>query len=554
MHASARSGLPAAFFSLFHSGYYLERNPDVAQAGMVAVDHYIRYGAAEGRDPHPLFNTSYYLEQNPDVAASGMNPLLHYVLHGAAEGRDPHPDFDTSYYVEQNPDLLSAAINPLDHYWRFGAAGGRTALPVSSDCGPKAHGPADNEQPDHEAPSGTASTLDRTAEDNATLGATASTAPAEPRPLGDVWRSGHGVPRTLLVHPLPPEGRQRARAIALLNALRGLGHEVTVAFVGEERAATECDRERWAGSFLSGSASIRRHLESDGGAYDWVILAPSSSAVRWLAEVRAFAINATVAYDAVDLPWPAPGEPGGEGRAAEELIIRNADVVFVVSEQDRRIVEAAIPGARVGMLPLVFEPLMSVRPFATRAGLLLTGNFDQRPAAEGLSWFVRDILPKVRLEVPGVEVTVVGPSLPEAVMDLESRNLRLLSAQYPPQVYFDECRVFVAPFADHASARGDVLASMAFGLPMVTTRGVGRDLGLVSGESAMIADDPDHFAAAAVRLYRDEGLWSELANRGRASVVDQFSHLALRQRMDAVMASVAASAPALARTQSEEGR
>ena len=385
MHASARSGLPAAFFSLFHSGYYLERNPDVAQAGMVAIDHYIRYGGTEGRDPHPLFNTSYYLGQNPDVAASGMNPLLHYVLHGAAEGRDPHPDFDTSYYVEQNPDLLSAAINPLDHYWRFGAAGGRLALPVGRDCGAKPQGPADNVQPDpgrragDEAPSSPDSPLDRTAEDNATLGATESTAPAEPSPLGDAWRSAHGVPRTLLVHHLQPEGRQRARAIALFNALRGLGHEVTVAFMGEERAATECDAQPWAGPFLSGSASIRRHLESEGGAYNWVILAPSSSAVRLLSEVRAFAINATVAYDAVDLPWPAPGEPGGEGRAAEELMIRNADVVFVVSEQDRRVVEAAIPEARVGMLPLVFEPSTPVRPFATRAGLLLTVNFDQRP-------------------------------------------------------------------------------------------------------------------------------------------------------------------------------
>src|SRR5260370_314746 len=84
---------------LFDTSYYLEQNPDVAKAGVNPLHHYLRRGAAEGRDPHPLFDTSYYLEQNPDVAKAGVNPLFHYLRHGAAEGRDPHPSFDTSYYL-----------------------------------------------------------------------------------------------------------------------------------------------------------------------------------------------------------------------------------------------------------------------------------------------------------------------------------------------------------------------------------------------------------------------------------------------------------------------
>ena len=50
-----------------------------------------------------LFDTSYYLESNPDVAGAGINPLEHYLTWGAAEGRDPNPLFDTSYYLEHIP-------------------------------------------------------------------------------------------------------------------------------------------------------------------------------------------------------------------------------------------------------------------------------------------------------------------------------------------------------------------------------------------------------------------------------------------------------------------
>src|SRR6266403_2067526 len=72
---------------LFDSSWYLAENPDVAAVGMNPVEHYVRHGWREGRDPSPSFITRGYLSANPDVAAAGDNPLLHYILHGKAEGR-----------------------------------------------------------------------------------------------------------------------------------------------------------------------------------------------------------------------------------------------------------------------------------------------------------------------------------------------------------------------------------------------------------------------------------------------------------------------------------
>jgi hypothetical protein len=59
----------------------------VAAAGVDPAEHYLRFGAAEGRNPSPKFDTVYYLESNPDVAAAGVNPLLHYIQFGISEGR-----------------------------------------------------------------------------------------------------------------------------------------------------------------------------------------------------------------------------------------------------------------------------------------------------------------------------------------------------------------------------------------------------------------------------------------------------------------------------------
>jgi glycosyltransferase involved in cell wall biosynthesis len=110
---------------LFDAPWYLETYPDVAARGIDPVQHYVRHGAHEGRDPNRLFSSSWYLADNPDVAELSLNPLLHFIIRGAAEGRSPGPLFDTKWYVDANPDVAAAGINPLLHYLRHGAREGR---------------------------------------------------------------------------------------------------------------------------------------------------------------------------------------------------------------------------------------------------------------------------------------------------------------------------------------------------------------------------------------------------------------------------------------------
>ncbi len=149
----------------FDKNWYLQQNPDVAASGVDPIEHYVRHGAAEGRDPNRKFSTTSYLRNNPDVAASGMNPFRHYVQHGLKEGRigssvpaaadkttgsssagsrrrkavrrpvqDQRSDnqvitqsgvFDSAYYRATYPDVTSTGMAPVDHYLKVGAAEGR---------------------------------------------------------------------------------------------------------------------------------------------------------------------------------------------------------------------------------------------------------------------------------------------------------------------------------------------------------------------------------------------------------------------------------------------
>ncbi|WP_241697968.1 hypothetical protein [Rheinheimera pleomorphica] len=75
----------------FDIDWYLQRYPDVAEANINPAEHYLKFGANEGRMPGPLFDGDWYLKRYPDVAQSGINPLLHFIKFGQLEGRSASP-------------------------------------------------------------------------------------------------------------------------------------------------------------------------------------------------------------------------------------------------------------------------------------------------------------------------------------------------------------------------------------------------------------------------------------------------------------------------------
>lgn len=63
-----------------------------------------------------LFDESFYFAHYPDVKNAGVDPVDHYLLHGWKEGRNPNSWFDTNYYISSNPEWNEKHTNPFIHY------------------------------------------------------------------------------------------------------------------------------------------------------------------------------------------------------------------------------------------------------------------------------------------------------------------------------------------------------------------------------------------------------------------------------------------------------
>lgn len=78
------------------------------------IEHYLYVGAAQGCDPNPFFDTRHYLERNTDVANAGMNALLHYVQYGRTQKRITYPWERSRGWVRALLDLYDPYGETLD--------------------------------------------------------------------------------------------------------------------------------------------------------------------------------------------------------------------------------------------------------------------------------------------------------------------------------------------------------------------------------------------------------------------------------------------------------
>lgn len=281
--------------------------------------------------------------------------------------------------------------------------------------------------------------------------------------------------------------------------------------------------------------SISVLLGTRGEEFDIVILSRHYIAAKHIDAVRAFAPDALVVFDTVDLHFlreerlaelnaSGVAKRAAEAKRSEELaLIRKADLTLVVSAVEKEILQSLNPHAKVMLLSTIHEPQTIGKPFGEREGLLFIGGFRHPPNTDAVLWYGNEILPRLRERLPGVKTYIVGMDPPATVRALAADDL-VIAGHVPDLVpYLAGCRLSVSPLRYGAGVKGKVNHAMSYGLPVVATTPSIEGMHLSVGADVLVGDDPESFAAAVVRCYRDPVLWNQLSESGRENVRKHFS-------------------------------
>ena len=147
--------------------------------------------------------------------------------------------------------------------------------------------------------------------------------------------------------------------------------------------------------------------------------------------------------------------------------------------------------------------------------LLFTGMMNYEPNVEAVRYFVGEILPLIRAEVPCATFHIAGANPSPEVKALATENVYIHGSVPDMRPYFHQASVVVVPLLHGGGTRLKILDAAACGKPIVSTSVGAEGLNFVDGRDLLLADSAPRFAQTVVRLLSSADHQADLSRRAR---------------------------------------
>jgi hypothetical protein len=184
-------------------------------------------------------------------------------------------------------------------------------------------------------------------------------------------------------------------------------------------------------------------------------------------------------------------------------------------------------------------PSAEVAPAFDLGCLAANGSFN----LEGLLFFHSQIWPRLRRERPNLTCLVAGSVVePFARFVAEDEGISLI--EFVPAVadFFSQIRISIVPLLSGTGISVKAVESLFWGKPTVATKVGVRGLGVVSGRDVEIAETPEAFTQAVLRLLDDPGYAASLGAHGARTVAPSVDRDHFIAAVGRLMATPGASA------------
>jgi glycosyltransferase involved in cell wall biosynthesis len=220
-------------------------------------------------------------------------------------------------------------------------------------------------------------------------------------------------------------------------------------------------------------------------------------------------------------------------RAFERGVLARASESWMPSEADVAAARELCPAARVRYVPNVLDvaAITPVRPAARERRAVFVANFAYEPNRNGLRFLLAEVMPRVWRELPDARLSLVGAGLDQAPTGAGAPRLpadprvEALGFVADLRAAYARAACAVVPLLQGGGTPLKLIEALAYGLPAIVTTRAAAGLAVRDGEQCVVADGPDAFAAALVRVLRDGA--PEMGSRGRELVAARYSIEAL---------------------------
>lgn len=206
--------------------------------------------------------------------------------------------------------------------------------------------------------------------------------------------------------------------------------------------------------------------------------------------------------------------------------LQEADFVTAISKPDADCFRQDLPGKEI-FISTAGAPLPPEVSYSDRepGHILAISNWRWQPNIDGLVWFMKHCWPVIKEHQPQCKLSIAGDWLADEYKKLWGADpqVELLGLVKDLEPLRAKASVFVAPLLSGSGMKLKVLEALAAGLPLVTTdRGIdgieGRD-----GEHYLVANEPEAFSEAVLRIMTDARVAEHLSASGRTLIENEYT-------------------------------
>jgi len=348
--------------------------------------------------------------------------------------------------------------------------------------------------------------------------------------------------------PTPDQDSGSVRIFEVMRSLIDLQQHVTFLPENGLRMNSYCEKLQEIGAeVLWGDfQEMTKSLSARADSVDVVWLSRPGPAKYFFENFKKLLPNVPVIYDTVDLHFQRVRRQAQLNESEvlyidslrleiEELdIISRSAAVVAVSDVEKKLLNerSSTPVRVIGnvhrLVPITTSP-------SSRSDLLFVGGFGHQPNEDAVVWFIEEIFPKVIASVPNCRLRIVGSRVPEWLLELQHSNIEVIGwVENLDEIYL-RSRVGIAPLRYGAGVKGKVGEALSMSTPMVLTEIAAEGMYLEDGKHALIANDPEDFAQAIIKLMTDDLLWKSISATGKQHIEEKFGVSSLKNSISGLL-------------------
>jgi sugar transferase (PEP-CTERM/EpsH1 system associated) len=229
--------------------------------------------------------------------------------------------------------------------------------------------------------------------------------------------------------------------------------------------------------------------------------------------------------------WPMSWLYAREGRTLlryERQVAIRADHSFFATDKEAAMFRALAPESAPKVAALgngvdadYFAPDPGrPSPFpAQEHAIVFTGAMDYWPNVDAVTWFVREMLPRLRERWPSLCFHIVGRSPTAAVRELASDTVRVTGTVPDVRPYLQHASVVVAPLRLARGIQNKVLEAMAMARPVVAAADCVEAIDCNPGAHLLSAREADDYVREIDALLQHPAQAAKVGAAGRVQVV-----------------------------------